>query len=121
MNHRCLLFTAALGWACGPAVGTPGESSDDTTTSGTSATSSPGTSLETTVTSSPGTSAGTMPEPTTVATTIDPDTSTDASDECGEGCCDFLCPPDVAGLEIECDLWAQDCPKGEKCTPWAND
>ncbi len=32
----------------------------------------------------------------------------------------FLDPPD-AGDQLECDLWAQDCPAGEKCMPWAND
>jgi hypothetical protein len=113
------IATILFACGCGPAVGMPGESSDDTTTGDTTATSSPGTSVDTTA---PGTSAGTMPEPTTVATTIDPSSTTDSSDDgCIEGCCAFLCMPDVAGLEIECDLWAQDCMKGEKCTPWAND
>ena len=28
--------------------------------------------------------------------------------------------PDFGGI-IECDIWAQDCPEGEKCMPWAND
>src|SRR5688500_14492625 len=22
---------------------------------------------------------------------------------------------------VECDIWLQDCPDGEKCAPWAND
>jgi hypothetical protein len=25
------------------------------------------------------------------------------------------------GAMVECDLWTQDCPAGEKCMPWAND
>lgn len=25
------------------------------------------------------------------------------------------------GVSIECDVWEQDCPQGEKCMPWAND
>jgi hypothetical protein len=25
------------------------------------------------------------------------------------------------GIGDECDLWQQDCPRGEKCMPWAND
>jgi hypothetical protein len=33
----------------------------------------------------------------------------------------FLQMPDGAGTEVECDVWMQDCPKGEKCMPWAND
>jgi hypothetical protein len=28
--------------------------------------------------------------------------------------------PDLPS-SFECDLWAQDCPPGEKCMPWAND
>jgi hypothetical protein len=32
------------------------------------------------------------------------------TDVCGEG-----------GVACECDVWAQDCPEGEKCAPWAND
>ena len=33
----------------------------------------------------------------------------------------FLVPPDGGGGEVECDVWMQDCPPGEKCMPWAND
>jgi hypothetical protein len=33
----------------------------------------------------------------------------------------FLQMPDGAGTEVECDVWMQDCPEGEKCMPWAND
>ena len=30
--------------------------------------------------------------------------------------------PDTGGLEpFDCDIWAQDCPEGEKCSAWAND
>jgi len=31
------------------------------------------------------------------------------------------CPPDAGTPGFECDLWVQDCPKGEKCLPWAQD
>jgi hypothetical protein len=43
----------------------------------------------------------------------------DAQDD---GCAGFYggCP-DGGGVNIECDVWAQDCPIGEKCMPWAND
>ena len=35
---------------------------------------------------------------------------------------DFLDPyPELGGVSIECDVWAQDCPAGQKCMPWAND
>ncbi len=33
----------------------------------------------------------------------------------------FVETPDGAGPVIECDVWDQDCPDGEKCMPWAND
>jgi hypothetical protein len=33
----------------------------------------------------------------------------------------FLSMPDAGPLTTDCDLFAQDCPPGEKCTVWAND
>jgi hypothetical protein len=33
----------------------------------------------------------------------------------------FIQNPDGGGTSIECDIWGQDCPQGEKCMPWAND
>ncbi len=33
----------------------------------------------------------------------------------------FLQEPDGGGVAVECDVWMQDCPEGEKCMPWAND
>jgi len=33
----------------------------------------------------------------------------------------FLVMPDGQGPTNECDIWTQDCPKGEKCMPFAND
>ncbi|MEM7154763.1 MAG: ribulose phosphate epimerase [Myxococcota bacterium] len=41
-----------------------------------------------------------------------------ADEETGAG---FLQMPDGGGPEVECDVWEQDCPDGEKCMPWAND
>lgn len=35
--------------------------------------------------------------------------------------CDCPDPPPHCNGNMECDLFAQDCPIGEKCTPWAND
>lgn len=32
---------------------------------------------------------------------------------------DFVAPMDVPSTS-ECDVWAQDCPEGEKCMPWAS-
>lgn len=33
----------------------------------------------------------------------------------------FITMPDGGGIANECNQWTQDCPKGEKCMPWAND
>lgn len=49
--------------------------------------------------------------------------STDPTQEGGSesessGGCNFICPDET---EHECDVWAQDCPVGEKCSPWIND
>ncbi|HET6585475.1 MAG TPA: hypothetical protein VFG69_18580 [Nannocystaceae bacterium] len=122
-----LALTMALGVAlaaCGPSV-VP--DADDESTSGND--------THATVEDGPGvppnpTSPGTGPSPTS-ATTVDPDPSTDstasttsADDDVidDEGCAFYGgCPFDVSGLQIECDLWAQDCAEGEKCMPWAND
>lgn len=47
----------------------------------------------------------------------EPDTDTDTGCSFLGGCGETDDTPDVFG----CDLWGQDCPEGEKCTPWAND
>jgi hypothetical protein len=43
-------------------------------------------------------------------------------DDGGTGCA-YVCPQPTAGSgpTLECDVFAQDCPLGEKCMPWAND
>lgn len=33
----------------------------------------------------------------------------------------FIVEPDGGGLGVECDVWNQDCPDGQKCMPWVND
>lgn len=47
----------------------------------------------------------------------DPDED-DGGEDGGIG---FIESPDGGGAAFECDLFAQDCPEGEKCMPWAND
>jgi hypothetical protein len=57
------------------------------------------------------------------------DEASDEADEDGEttdGCAFIDCddPTETcggSGVACECDVWAQDCPVGEKCAPWAND
>ncbi len=47
-----------------------------------------------------------------------PGTSTGMNDDTAG----FITPIDAGGgIEIECDVWMQDCPEDEKCMPWAND
>lgn len=36
-------------------------------------------------------------------------------------CDGFICSHDLGDTIRECDVWAQDCPAGEKCMPWSND
>jgi len=106
---------------CGPSV--PFESDDDSTTTPADDDGSPtnpttlaptsaddGTSA--TTMSSTSTSTGTE---TTSTETVD-DSSEDAAFIEPTGNCFTHC-----SVGIECDIWAQDCPEGEKCMPWAND
>jgi len=57
--------------------------------------------------------------------TADDGASTGAADTAGDTAGDemvgFIQDPDGGGVNIECDVWAQDCAEGEKCMPWAND
>ena len=104
MNRALLL----LGCACGPTIAVDGS---------TIATTSTG-ALETSTTDATTTSAD-------VSTSSDASTSTTSSttrsSEETDGC-PFICPDDVpTGTTFECDQWAQDCPPGQKCMPWAND
>ncbi|MEM7157489.1 MAG: VWA domain-containing protein [Myxococcota bacterium] len=45
----------------------------------------------------------------------------DGGDETGSPGGGFIDNPDGGGTSFECDLFAQDCPEGEKCMPWSND
>ncbi len=51
----------------------------------------------------------------------DPDTGTPVDTE-STGC-QFICDPTETGPgpTNECDIWAEDCPEGQKCMPWAAD
>jgi hypothetical protein len=53
------------------------------------------------------------------------DASDDDTEPTSTGCSFIDCGEDTedtcAGGACECDVWAQDCPAGEKCAPWAND
>ncbi len=108
---------------CGPQVmlddASTSEVGDDATTTGVS-TSGPGDPPSPSTTLPPGTTSP-PPPPSTTADPSDPTGFDDGcTDPCGcdfigTGLCDWFPPP------FECDVWTQDCPRGEKCMPWAND
>ena len=115
--------------ACGPSVvggdgGSTGETGTSTSVEATADDDSQVTSPGTNNTTSPSTTANpTSATMTSTATATDP-TTTDAEDDVidDEGCAFYGgCPSDWGSVTFECDVWAQDCPEGEKCMPWAND
>ena len=66
----------------------------------------------------PSLSATGMMETETADPTADPTSDTMTSGDTNES--NFIVPPD-GGPANECDIWAQDCPEGEKCMPWDNE
>lgn len=75
---------------------------------------------------------GSQPDPSapTSMTSGDPtgnDVSTAGPIDTGEGDITddegspFIVAPDGGSPNIECDLWEDDCPRGEKCMPWSHD
>lgn len=75
-----------------------------------------------TSTGDPATTLPTPPDPSITSTTSVSDTSSsstgDALDSTG---IEFIAPPDVTHPGYECDLEAQDCPRGFKCMPYDAD
>ncbi len=69
-----------------------------------------------------GGNSGNSTDPTDATTTGAMDTG-DSTGEMTMGgiTMGFIQDPDGAGQNNECDIWAQDCPDGEKCMPWASD
>ena len=112
------VFAILVGVGCGPAgPGTPqadtGESSGGggpTTGGGETAGPTSGGVGSTTSTGSVGSTSegGSVPG------------STSSVDGSTGGGVTFIVEPDQGG-DPWCDVWAQDCPPGEKCTPYAND
>jgi len=100
-------LTISVLLACGP-VPPPLEAttSDDTT-----ATTPPATT--TTTTSDP------TATPTSSTTTDTPVTTTDPSTAGTTDAHDFILKLDGNVVVDDCDVWTQDCPKGQKCAPWA--
>jgi hypothetical protein len=101
---RRTLFIGALVTACGPRVPVDADGDEESgalVTSTSTSTSTSSTSSADTTTSTSG-AAGT------------------SSSSTADGCA-FVCASDVGDAIVECDEWAQDCPVGQKCMPWAND
>ena len=63
------------------------------------------------------------PDPTATSGTPDPTATTGDSDDSDteDPTQGFIDMPDGGGVAVECDVWTDDCPEGEKCMPWAND
>ncbi len=109
--------------ACGPTVPLGdasegiGEGDDGSTT-----TSAGDASASDTYSTSP-----TTVDPTVQTTSVPPDTGEVDGDSDAEATDTnpFIDKPDGSCFthcsQIECDVWAQDCPEGEKCQAWAND
>ena len=111
------LLAAVLVWGCGTSAPT-GPGADDDGAADDDAAESSG--EDPTNDDDGQTGAGDDDESSDGAPGTD-DTGADSDDGAVDGGCVFLCQPDGAGVNIECDVWAQDCPSGEKCMPWAND
>ncbi|MCX4247551.1 hypothetical protein [Paraliomyxa miuraensis] len=113
-----ILLALTLVPACGPVIELP---EDDTSSSG-EATTGPVT------TASPSTtSTSTVSTSTSTTTSSSSGSTDDVVDDTGAP---FIIEPDGGGCIVSgddpwhcsfCDLFAQDCPPGEKCMPWAND
>ncbi len=111
---------------CSPAISDMGATTTDGSTSDPASTG-PSTNDSATTSVNPVTSAGpsttgiddTGEFSTTDATVGTTSTDDDTFDTCGG----FYggCPVDGGVEPYECDVYEQDCPKGEKCMPWAND
>lgn len=69
------------------------------------------------------TSTAGEPEPddddTSTTSELPEETTTSEGEDESSTTCGFICDP--TGDPDECDVWAQDCPEGQKCAPWVSD
>ncbi|MGH1345957.1 MAG: hypothetical protein ACRBN8_30615 [Nannocystales bacterium] len=72
-----------------------------------------------------GAATGADPTPPSGSTDAEPDpgggTTTGAADDSTGSCLFLACDRETTGVSVECDIFEQNCPDGEKCMPWAND
>jgi hypothetical protein len=116
-GHRASgLAWVIAGWlaGCGPLVLPEGATETDASEDGSTTAPPP----PSTTTSPPPPSTTTSPPPP--ATSGDP-TSSDVSTSDDSVTSSVFLPYPDGGITRECDFWEQDCPRGEKCMPWAND
>ncbi|MBZ5715291.1 hypothetical protein [Nannocystis pusilla] len=118
-----LLGALEAGCAGRPVEESGGESATLGTTTSGGGSSSVGTTGPTTgeATTIPATTATTSTTSTTLTVTGEL-TSTGDIDTTDQGCSFYGgCPADFGGGTLECSTFAQDCPDGEKCTPFASE
>lgn len=107
--------------ACAPEPDDPPAAEGSETTVAADASAGPGGSATSTMDGSTATATGTASDPSTSAGTADETGLVFLAMPDG-GTCVFEGVPDGFQLRCSrCDLAAQDCPRGEKCMPWAND
>lgn len=113
-RQRMGWLVSALGLlACGPVLDAGGEGSGQTTTTdGPSPTTMSGGGEQSTIADEVTTN-----EPDPTQSTSNAVTTADATDT-GDP---FILEPDGGPPGPECSLWENDCPRGEKCMPYADD
>jgi len=120
MNTR-QIFTSVLGGAfvltlsaCGEGKSTEtGATNPTTTPSGTGSTGSTGST-------DPTDPSGTDPSGTTGTETDPSGTTTTTGGTDSDTDCNFIDCDSSGGGEPQCDVWAQDCPEGEKCAGYSS-
>lgn len=111
--------STAEGDTDGDGTGSTGQTADSNDTALSTSSTTTGSSATSTSsgTTDPGTSSPTMS--TSATSSFPTDGSGDSTAAETEGC-PFVCETE-SGDPGDCDLFLQDCPRGEKCTAWAND
>lgn len=104
--------------ACGPTFLEIDDGLDDSTSTAAESTSDDS--------GGPGGSGSGAPVTTSTASTastgpMDGSTTDDGDSTSDSGAGFIYGGPDTSPPPLECDLFAQDCPDGERCAPWAND
>ena len=116
LGAMALGFTVAL--ACSPKETVTTGGTDDGSTGASESESSSDASSSTAGTSSSSDASGS--DSSSSDGTSDPTTTTDDPSSSGTDC-GFICPGDMDNVGPQCDPASQDCPDGEKCTPYVEE